>query len=579
MLEGIQSFFSRIHESRYSLLVYALSLLVAAGTILALAAMFQPEGKRLPDSQLYTRPECLRMESELHELRRDFDSLTGNGEGAYNAAQATMAGRLLAVYDKWLGECANGVRQDAYYEKVRIRHETYLAGAFAETVMTKEAEGRDALLRKDYDGARRALSVAADTQCRINETYPSAAQADVGRRVTLEKLQNQAVYEPLMTTFITLQAEAESAYDHFDFVNARTLYARLLREIESVQTEVPNAYFSFDEPRLTATHRLEESAARIRACDMDATLDGAARAVLAHDWTKAAALYARAQAIQKEIATNFPGSSVASPEVAVNLDRKRQNDLAGEYGEILDRLMPDIALALKKTDEGRLQRYMITAIEALGALEEKYPNASILRDETVERLKFLNGLRYGLIGIRQTITASLKPVPGNPEWSLLECEVWQLLYTRLMGTNPSLRRDDFLPVEGCTMEEAREFARRLSWIMAEDVRLPDVDTYRRLVTVSEIDFIRKYAWSSLTSPRKETMPVATSRRDDYGYFDLIGNVAEWVEAPHPSRATSYVVGGSVRDSPSRLAEIPAEEHNVDDRVRNAGFRVMIREGK
>lgn len=579
MLESIQSFFTRIHESRYSSLVYALSLMLVAAAILGVVSLLPPKKKPLPDKHAYTRAECTQMESELLGLRHELDSLNSENDEPFNEAQARVAGKLLTVYDGWLGECAGGVPTDAYYEKVRVRHETFMATGLAEKVRTNEKEGLDALRRHDYETARRRLSGALDAQSRINETFPSADQADVVKRVTLERALNQALYEPVMAAYLALKEQAESAFDQSNYDQARLLYARLLREIEKTQVEIPQSYFSFDEPTLTTKRRLEESAARIRARDMDSALAEAKKAVDARDWKTAETFYSQAKAVQKEIASDYPDSTIASPQVASDLEKSRQNDLSQEYGEILEGLTNDIAESLRATDDGRLQKQMTKTATILAELEAKYPDSAVLKDGIVERMKYLMKLRYGLVEIRRTMVASLKPVPGNPDWSLLECEVWQLLYTRLMESNPSLRKDDFLPVEGCNLEEAREFARRLSWIMAADVRLPDVDTYRRLIKVSDTNFIRKYAWSSLTSPKKEPMKVSTSRRDDYGYFDLVGNVAEWAEFPHPSASAAYIIGGSVRDAPARLAELPAEEHKASERVRNAGFRVMIHYGK
>jgi formylglycine-generating enzyme required for sulfatase activity len=159
---------------------------------------------------------------------------------------------------------------------------------------------------------------------------------------------------------------------------------------------------------------------------------------------------------------------------------------------------------------------------------------------------------------------------------MLDREVWQKLYYALMGANPSARKAETLPVEGLTMIEARAFAQRLSWVLAREVKVPMLDSYLALIQSPDRNYVSKDVWNSVTAPNREPQPVATSKADSHGYYDLFGNVAEWAELTFTSGSTVVAFGGSARDNPTQLAGIPQENHKEDERVRNVGFRVMIK---
>jgi hypothetical protein len=211
----------------------------------------------------------------------------------------------------------------------------------------------------------------------------------------------------------------------------------------------------------------------------------------------------------------------------------------------------------------------------MSELDSQYPRSRYLDDETRLRIRFLNSLRGDIGAVHDAVLQRLQPIPGQPGWSMLDREVSQLLFTRLMGNNPSAQREDLLPVEGMTLVEAREFARRLSWLLARDVRLPDRAQFLAAVLPVDPTYLRRDAWHGASVPEREPRPVATSAPNAHGFHDLLGNVSEWLLPDNPGSPTGLVAGGSVRDNPLALAEVPITERPAGERIRYNGFRVVI----
>jgi formylglycine-generating enzyme required for sulfatase activity len=88
--------------------------------------------------------------------------------------------------------------------------------------------------------------------------------------------------------------------------------------------------------------------------------------------------------------------------------------------------------------------------------------------------------------------------------------------------------------------------------------------------------VASMAWSTANSNRT-TQPVQSLDPNDFGFHDLLGNVAEWLASSSdgiPDRVVA--IGGSVRDSSSRLASIPEEARQPTERNRFVGFRFIVR---
>jgi formylglycine-generating enzyme required for sulfatase activity len=112
-------------------------------------------------------------------------------------------------------------------------------------------------------------------------------------------------------------------------------------------------------------------------------------------------------------------------------------------------------------------------------------------------------------------------------------EVTQSQYETLMGSNPSEYKDAFRPVEQVTWDEAMAFCfklnSRLTLPEGYQITLPTEAQWeyasRADAKDNHVGEIDRMAWEGLT--RKRTLPVAQKRPNDWGLYDMHGNVWEW----------------------------------------------------
>lgn len=150
--------------------------------------------------------------------------------------------------------------------------------------------------------------------------------------------------------------------------------------------------------------------------------------------------------------------------------------------------------------------------------------------------------------------------PGKP-FRLCRYEATQELWEEVTGENPSRFKGPNRPVENVSMADCRRF---LSLLNARpEVR--EAGLRYRLPTVEEWKYARRQTirldhrtgrydppfeelgWAS-ENAGGETHPVGTKLPNDFGLFDMRGNVCEWTSTPDPS-----VRKDSVEEATPRIA--------------------------
>ncbi len=118
-------------------------------------------------------------------------------------------------------------------------------------------------------------------------------------------------------------------------------------------------------------------------------------------------------------------------------------------------------------------------------------------------------------------------------------EITQAQYKALMNANPSSFKGDDLPVDSVTWEEAAMFCRKLLKLTSKGYRLPTEAEWEyasRAGTQSAIaGIIDATTWYSANSGGR-THPVGQKKPNDFGLYDMNGNVWEWCQSkykPYP----------------------------------------------
>ena len=175
---------------------------------------------------------------------------------------------------------------------------------------------------------------------------------------------------------------------------------------------------------------------------------------------------------------------------------------------------------------------------------------------------------------------------GEPIY-VSDTEVTQRQYENVMKANPSDRRwrGPDLPVQNVTWEEAVEFCRRLGAREGAVYRLPTEAEWEYVCRAAGqgpfsgapgVDSMGWYAGNSDAAIH----PVAAKSPNEWGIYDVHGNVAEWCAdlfAPTGDAVAGVrtVKGGSAFDPASRCRSAAHWGLPQDARRSDVGFRVVM----
>ena len=133
--------------------------------------------------------------------------------------------------------------------------------------------------------------------------------------------------------------------------------------------------------------------------------------------------------------------------------------------------------------------------------------------------------------------------------------VTQKLWTEIMGSNPSYRIGDDLPVHCVSWNDAQEFIRKLNVRTGRCYRLPTEAEWEfaarggnmsRGYEYSGSDNIDDVAWYNVNSGRDGICAVGLKSPNELGLFYMSGNIWEWCQ----DWKEFYMRGGSLQVNPA-----------------------------
>ncbi|MEM6966504.1 MAG: SUMF1/EgtB/PvdO family nonheme iron enzyme, partial [Bacteroidota bacterium] len=183
-----------------------------------------------------------------------------------------------------------------------------------------------------------------------------------------------------------------------------------------------------------------------------------------------------------------------------------------------------------------------------------------------------------------------------PAFKMQKYEVTQRLWEAVMGNNPSEFKDcERCPVGSVSWNDAQEFIRKLNALTGLKYRLPSESEWEYAAKGGEefkyagSDDLSKVGWYDGNSDGK-THPVGELQPNQYGLYDMSGNVWEWCEdtwnwdyTDAPTDGSAWIGDGSRRVFRSGSWRIDARYCRVSNRDFNSpdyrgnivGFRLVL----
>ncbi len=118
---------------------------------------------------------------------------------------------------------------------------------------------------------------------------------------------------------------------------------------------------------------------------------------------------------------------------------------------------------------------------------------------------------------------------AGTKYSINKYEVTQEEWEAVMGSTPSYFKGANLPVENVSWYDCQKFIKKLNEKTGRNFRLPTTAEWKSAASELSITFCEAYStWNSWNSGGR-THSVASWSSNQFGLFDMLGNVLEWTE--------------------------------------------------
>ena len=461
--------------------------------------------------------------------------------------------------------------------KMSAALQTYEAKPVHNQSVDLESQASDLELQNDLAGAKKLLYQADELEKQIMRDYAKGEyrQSAIDRDIQLRHHIDFLTARPLHDESVAAEVAARAALDQQNWQSALDNFNRALLLQQRLNRE-------FAQQSYTDSSRVNALVGQITALRslpdyqrVQKSLDDARAAENTRDYLKAAQFYQEAYREQNDLNDHYPDSRFADKVALASIEGRRQSaqshPLADDIRTQAAALFDD--LRHRRADKASAT---ITVLEQKAAqFHNLYPKSTLIDDNLQQRLDFLNAKRDSLAAIQEQAYQLLLPLPGQPRLRLAKEEVAQALYSAVAPGNPSRNVGPKLPVESVSWNEAQEFCRRLSWVLARPVRLPTLEEFRAALGETDALDVAAMSWN-FDNSGGQTHETGTKTANANGFFDLLGNVAEWLAQPLGyDDEVAPIIGGTAQTQVDNIRAVPLAKTDITSRNPFTGFRFIM----
>jgi formylglycine-generating enzyme required for sulfatase activity len=438
-----------------------------------------------------------------------------------------------------------------------------------------EAEAQKLANANAYEAARDKYQEAFALQKLINEDFALSSSYNAGRATRLQRQARYLTAEPLLKRSLDLENQADTFIAKKDWAEAE----ELLKQSIAIQDRLNREYRGTNQASVSRLERLKVKLVGIQSgqyqLEIEQVSDLADARRAEGETLEAASLYQEVARLQKQLNEAYPDSPYASSERVVEFQRKSQTAQSFELGVEIENNHDLLKRLLSERRTYEAAEVIVALRRDIKQMEEAFPRSSLNDEELQVKVRYLNLVQNDLGFIQDRVYDALLPVPDAAGLRMLRTEVPQALYALIMGTNPSRNRGDVNPVDSVSWTEAKSFCERLSWIMGKEVRLPTENEFRQALGRLRYVVLEEHVWS-VSDADGVAQPVGTKAPFASGFYDLLGNVSEWLESIDRFESEdARHVGGHAQDRLESIFTVPMREAPRGERNRMTGFRLVV----
>lgn len=522
--------------------------------------------------------KAMQCKQEFETLESRFNSIHEVKRDKITSADIDVYDKAVAAFAQYLSYSGIDSRVNLRLDKMRRKLHSLRADKIREHTLEVEARAEALADEKKYAEAEKLFREAAEHERRIETQYALADKRNHARTVGLHNrmLAMQAI--PMMAEADVLEKEGVAALKAGDWRQANSRLRAALKIQNRLWADY-RAVIPADSQRIAHLNRFVETVESSTDYEeIEALRRAAEEAEEKHEWKSAAEIWDKAYRRQELLQKNFPRSQFATADRLKSLAEALANTAARpEFLEFRQNMAAiEQAIRSRKTETVPVLARKNAVIAA--RLHERFPNNTLLSNRVREMLAYLDIKSRDIPQIQNAFFALTIPVPGVPETQvkMMKTEVSQALYTFVVGNNPSANATSSdLPVESVSYTDVEAFCRRLGAIVGYRVRPPTMEEFRAAAGAYDAEKIDEQAWT-LGNSGAQIHPCASKSPNEAGFFDLYGNVSEWIhEVLKPGEIAGTAAGGDCQFPKELLADEHVQKSVLKEKSRLRGFRVVV----
>lgn len=506
--------------------------------------------------------------NSVHEIKRD--KITAEDIDVYEEA--------VKAYEQYLAYSGLDARINFRLDKMRRKLHSLRADKIRENTLKLEKEAELLASAEKYAEAEKLFRNAAEQERRIETQYALADKRNRARTLHLQNrmLGMQAI--PLLAKAEDFEKRGTEALEKSEWKTAN----RFLRDALKIRNLLWTDYrliVPADSRRIAVLNQLVEtvdSSADFE--DVEKLRKEAVAAEAKHDWKAALEAWEKACRLQQQIEKNFPRSRFASEKRRIELEEALAN--TGARAEFLEfqKNMQAIRERIRTRQTEEIPFLARSTAVIAARIQEKYPRSTLISKDVQKDLAYLNVKSRDIAQIQKAFFDLLIPVPGIPadKIKMMKTEVSQALYTFVVGNNPSADTSQVgAPVESVSYEDVQAFCRDLSVIVGYYVRPPSLEEFQAALGEFDAEKIQDQAWI-LGNSEAKIHRCGTKEPNAAGFYDLYGNVSEWIyDADPEDEISGTAVGGDCQFLEELLQKEHIQKAMLKEKSRLRGFRVLV----
>lgn len=473
-----------------------------------------------------------------------------------------------------------GLVDNSYHDKFRKLSacvQNFRGKKDYEKLLQLEQKGEKMLASEDKLNALPLYEEIVEKRIALNKQYPDSKYASVSGLAEADAKLKEVQVFPLVKQMEDLLKQYKASFSEQNWAEAE----RCLNESLEIQERINLMHSNTVYAGFPKIRELEIKKDSLKTIPLNARIQEALDTAKAFEkkgnYIDAAEYYKFAYDAQKDLNDTYPFSRHASADFLHEL-------LTGFESVSSRTLLSEIFAEKKELDHllrlgGTSAKIIPMAEKILAKCEQfksEYKNISLLDDEILRSMRYIGYLGKNIGDINKLVLPDLLPIAEDGKTLMLKKELSQTLYVMLMQSNPSRVQGLNRPVESLSYVNAEDFCRRLSWILARPVRLPKPSEFKKAVgDLKNVD-LNEISWNADNSGL-QSQPCGAKAPNSKGFYDLLGNVAEYASPESPDSKPS-VVGGSSQTWPDALSAIPVVDIEISARgERMIGFRFVVLE--